>query len=86
MSWAIVVGTCLHSWTALFLRPTKAEGQLLSLIRLQAKHLGVSSPIAGLAVNMIRSEMGERPKLKLKAAEGRYMLPNLIAMLQHNFP
>ena len=67
-------------------RPGKQCGQLLGMITSMAALLDVEPPISTLAITMVRPNLNKPPKLKLKAAENRRMLPILRAMLRHCFP
>ena len=52
------------------------------MMTLAAKSLSVEPPFDSLTVGMIRKEKaGKKPKLALKAAEGRYFVPVLYHML-----
>ena len=56
-------------------------------MKLAAKALGVDPPFNGLTLGMIRKEgAGKKPKLALKAAEGRHFVPVLHHMLANFFP
>ena len=44
--------------------------------------LGISPPFNGLTMGMIRLNGTKRPKMKLKAGEGRHFLPVLMEMLK----
>jgi hypothetical protein len=57
---------------------------LLVLMRIAAKELGLEPPISNLTVNMFKSE-GKSPKFKLKAAESRVMLKVVHFMLTNFF-
>ena len=75
--WRELGGTYTH--------PERACSQLLHLVRTQARNLGVDCPIADLTIFMIRVKNKKKPRLRLKAAEGRYMAPILRAILVHHF-
>ena len=64
-----------------FSRPKAACGKLESLMNMCASRLGLEKPFHSLAVTMIRPSLAKKPKLKLKAAEGRHLLPILREML-----
>ena len=66
-------------------QPQAQLGHLLCCIRLAAKNLGVQPPIHGLTFSMIKRD-GKSPKLRLKAAEGRYMVPITLRLLELFFP
>ena len=58
-----------------------AMKMLMLQIRIAAKTLGIPVPIQYLSFAMIKAQ-GKGPKMKLKAAEGRYMLQILRVMLR----
>ena len=57
----------------------------MNMIQAMAHQLGTVSPISGLTIGMIRAD-GNCPKLKLKAAETRYMVPIVLKILESNVP
>ena len=68
-----------------FAKSLTACGRIMQLLRLQARVLGVECPIGALTVTMFRSKGTEKPKLKLKAAETRYLIPILREVLLNCF-
>jgi len=63
--------------------------RILWLLRTMAKQVGVDCPIAELCLTMFRAkgESGtKRPKLKLKAADSRYILHLLVLILEKAAP
>ena len=59
-----------------------ACNRIENMMTLAAKSLSVEPPFDSLTVGMIRKEKaGKKPKLALKAAEGRYFVPVLYHML-----
>ena len=57
------------------------------MITLMAHELSLEKPFSCLTLGMIRGkETGDKPKMKLKATEGRRCLPILVRMLKHFFP
>ena len=67
-------------------KPQEACAMLFNMINVVASDLGLEQPIASLVVTMFRPSMNKKPKMRLKAAEGRYFLPILTVMLQRFFP
>ena len=63
-----------------------ALSSLLNMAKAAATDLGVELPLNTLTMGMIRSGSNKKPKMRLKAAEGRYFLPILVRMLQLFFP
>ena len=66
--------------------PKGACAKLLNMVKVQARALEIEPPINALTVYMIRVTMKKKPRMRLKAAEGRFMLPILHAILLHCFP
>ena len=67
-------------------KPNVAIGDLIMLIKWASRDLGYDSPpISSLTLPMIKAD-GKPPKLKTKAAEGRYLLPVVVAILEKWFP
>jgi len=64
--------------------PEDALAKILSLIKSAASALGAESIISSITLNMIKASGRKPPKLKLKAAEGRHMLP-ITTMILENF-
>lgn len=62
-----------------------AVGHLYFCIRLASKAIGRQVPLSGLTFLMIKQD-GKSPKLRAKAAEGRYMVPVVKKMLEMFFP
>ena len=60
-------------------RSTEACSRLLSMIVAMSKEVGLECPISNLTLSMFKGE-GKAPRLKLKAAETRRMLPILRAV------
>ena len=58
---------------------------LLNMIKQQSRAQGVEPPINDLTVHMLRPELSKKPKMRLKAAEGRYLLPVLLGILLNCF-
>ena len=56
------------------------------MIAAAAKELGVECPLWDLTRGMIRVSAGAAPRLRVKAAEARYMLPITRHILAHYFP
>ena len=63
-------------------KPSLACDKLLNLLKVAAKDLGTVVPVADLTLGMFHVAEKKRPKLKTKAAEGRYMLPIVHRLLQ----
>ena len=63
-------------------RPAVACAKLLNLLKVAAQDLGTRVPVADLTLGMFHGVAKKRPKMKLKAAEGRYMLPIVHRLLQ----
>ena len=59
--------------------------KLTELGKSQAKALGKEAPFNSLTIGMIITEK-LKPKMKLKATEGRYFIAVLLYMLEHFFP
>ena len=53
--------------------------KILNMMRMMARFLDVDMPIGDLTVTMFKQQK-KQPKFKLKAAEGRYILPIIRAM------
>ena len=68
-----------------FKNPAVALTKLMNMMKFSAAILGVEKPFNKLSMGMIRSSSTHKPKLKLKAAEGRHFLPVLIHMMQSLF-
>ena len=68
-----------------FKNPAVARTKLMNMMKFSAAILGVEKPFNKLSMGMIRSSSTHKPKLKLKAAEGRHFLPVLIHMMQSLF-
>jgi len=64
----------------------RACGLLENMMKVAAKSLGRQPPFHSLTVGMLRANTTSKPKMKLKAAEGRYFLPVLHTMLTKFFP
>ena len=64
-----------------FKRSLKECGQLMAMIKAKADELGVEPPFFHLTVTMIRGSMKVKPKMKIKAAESRRLIPVLSAVL-----
>ena len=60
--------------------------RLLNLINMMSKSRGEDPPINNLTVLMFWPKSTAYPKIKLKAAEARYMVPVLLMVLQNCFP
>ena len=58
---------------------------IMGMMRAMATHLGVESPIDDLTVTMIKAEKSS-PRLKVKAAEARRLLPITLAILRNCLP
>ena len=67
-------------------RPKEACATLLNMTKLFAKRLGLEPPFNALTIRMIKPQASKRPRMALKAAEGRYFLPVLTKMLADAFP
>jgi hypothetical protein len=68
-----------------FLKHQHACGLLENIMKLAAKELQVPPPFNSLTLGMFRGAPSKRPRMKLKAAEGRYFLPVLLLMLSKMF-
>ena len=66
-------------------RPGNALAQLLLMIRLASKRLRMQPPINNLTMTMIRKS-GQPPKMALKAAEARHLLPVLCYIQEKIMP
>ena len=64
-----------------FSRPKAACGKIENLLSMCASRFGLAKPFHSLTVAMIRPKLSKKPKLRLKAAEGRHMLPILRGMI-----
>ena len=62
-----------------------ATTKLMGMIKAMSHEIGVKPPFHSLTIGMIRAGAGKPPKLKLKAAEGRHLLPVLRAVLTNCF-
>ena len=60
-----------------FSRSKAACSKLESLLGMCASRLGLEKPFYSLTVTMFRPKLSKKPQLKLKAAQGRYLLPIL---------
>ena len=69
-----------------FSRSQEACAVLLATARMTAKKLGLDAPFNVLTVTMIKPSTKKRPRMKLKATEGRNFLPILTTMLVECFP
>ena len=67
-------------------KPQAAIGKLESIIDMVAGRLRVEKPFSDLVVTMPRGKAAKKPKFKLKAAEGRHVLPLLQEILATCFP
>ena len=65
--------------------PRSALSRLLSCIHAAAKCLGQKPPIHNLTITMIKATAGQAPKLRVKAAEARYLLAPIRHALLHWF-
>ena len=64
---------------------THACGLLENMMKLGAKSIGIDVPFHNLTIGMIIPAAKGKPKMKLKAAEGRYFLRVLHVMLRDFF-
>ena len=71
-----------QGWGGIRARPHVACAKLLNLLKVAAQDLGTRVPVADLTLGMFHGVTKKRPKMKLKAAEGRYMLPIVHRLLQ----
>ena len=55
---------------------------IMNMIGAVATHLGVEKPFTTLVVTMLRPSTSKKPRMRLKAAEGRNLLPIVTRMLQ----
>ena len=60
-----------------------AATTLFNMFNIMATHLKVGLPFRELNVRLFRTGLKQAPKLKLKAAAGRYFLPVLVATMEH---
>ena len=60
-------------------------GILENMVRVASAALGVEAPFARLTLGMIRADGSGKPRMKLKAAEGRSFLPVLLKMMRNLF-
>ncbi len=68
-------------------KPEQTLAKILSMLWAAAKGASVELPIRHLTLGMIRSDANNKsPKLKVKAAEGRRLLPVLTFILEHLLP
>ena len=65
--------------------PRNTLNQLEQLMHVMSRELHVPTPFHSLTIGMIRTKASAAPKLKLKAAEGRHLLPIVRFMLLHAF-
>ena len=65
---------------------SQACALLENMMRLASRSLGQPHPFRRLSIGMIRPAATGKPKLKLKAAEGRTLLPVLHYMLSRFSP
>ena len=68
-----------------YANPKPACGRLLKLFRSVARDMDCDLPFASLTVHMMRAAWDKKPKMKLKAAEGRYFAPILLQVLKECF-
>ena len=59
--------------------------RLMQMISVVARDMGLEKPFSTLTFSMIKQER-KRPRMRLKATEGRRLLPILTGMLQRFFP
>ena len=82
-------GNCLYELFrelgGTFKKADAACTKLLNLIVATAHELKLEVPFRALTIRMIRASSSDKPKLKLKAAEGRRFLPILVGMLDKFF-
>ena len=64
-----------------FRRSKAACGKIQSMLSMCASRLGLEQPFHSLVVTMIRPSLAKKPTMRLKAAEGRHLLPILREML-----
>jgi hypothetical protein len=69
-----------------FNKHLQACSTLMGMIQLVARDLGVEHPFTALTYGMIRTSPSKKPRMRLKAAEGRAFLPVMTAMLKRFFP
>ena len=55
----------------------------MNMLRAMARSLDLEMPFDDLTIGMMKSGAKKPPKLKLKAAEGRYLLPILLELLKN---
>ena len=77
---------CFRKLDGTFARHKEACTVLLSMLNLVAAELGLEKPLADLVVTMFRPAMNKKPRMRLKAAEGRALLPIMTTMLGRYFP
>ena len=65
---------------------THVEAMLMNMITSTARVMGVDRPFAKLVFTMILPSKSKKPRMRLKAAEGRDFLPILTRMLVDYFP
>ena len=58
---------------------------LLNMICITAASLGLDAPFGSLTLCMFRTSNSKKPKMRLKAAEGRLFLPILTTMIARFF-
>ena len=66
--------------------PGQACATLFNMTVNVARDLGVDRPFSDLFVRMIRHAANKKPRMRLKAAQGRNVLPILTTMAQQFFP
>jgi hypothetical protein len=64
----------------------KTCGILENMMRSASRDLRTQPPFHSLTLGMFRNEASQKPRLKLKASEGRHFLPVLRHMLLNHFP
>lgn len=67
-------------------KPLDACSRLLNMINIVARECSLEPPFAELTIGMIKPQGNKRPRMRLKAAEGRTFLPLLTRMLEKFFP
>ena len=60
-------------------------GLMVNMLKIACKSMGIECPIHQLSIGMIVGKAGN-PKLKVKAAEGRYLLPVILEVLKRFLP
>ena len=74
-----------HEMGGIVTRSKSTLSDILGLIRFAAMDLNVNAPINNLTFGMIKQPKGS-PKLKVKAAESRYLLPIITRMFEKIVP